>query len=144
MNTTEHVKRSIEQAEEAVSAVKDPNLKRSAFEKVLGWLLQGGHAGSPAPDAPRASAKVKAAPSKPAKAKPSRIQGGPQARVEELIEAGFFKKQRTFADVKKELGTAGFHISKGPLSAVLLRLCQKKVLRRQPGTDKAGYVYSNW
>jgi hypothetical protein len=86
----------VAQAERAVVAVKDPELRRAAFERVLEDLL--------------AKRTGKASLSKGTSAKPStpdkksvKVRTGPLAYVEELVADGFFKKPKTITQVKAEL-----------------------------------------
>jgi hypothetical protein len=131
----------VKQAEKAVGSVKDPELKRAAFEKILDDLLR------PAEQTPRrrapagASARSKA----PEKGRPAR--GGPQAYVEELVDDGFFKKPKTITEVKAELENRGHHIPLTSLSGPMQKLCQRRTLRRQKSGDadtKGMFSYSNW
>ena len=85
----------VKRAEQAVESVKDPELRKVAFDKVLDDLLETGGKAT-APDKTRVSAKAKSA--KPASAPHTR--GGPQAYVDEMISDGFFKKPKTIAQVK--------------------------------------------
>ncbi len=126
-------------AEEAVAGVKDPELRRVAFQKVLEDLLAGS-----APKEPSAPPKTKpeTSPKKPKK-KPA----GPQGRVHELADEGFFKKPKTIAQVKAELENRGHHIPLTSLSGPLQKLVQKRVLRRQrvkTSGKKETYAYTNW
>jgi hypothetical protein len=127
----------VKKAEAAVAAVKDPELKRAAFEKILDDLLGRG----PAPEPLRArSQKVGRLPAKSGRS-------GPQAYVNELIEDGFFKKPQTIAAVKAELANRGHHIAITSLSGPLQKLCQRRSLRRQRAKthgNKQTYNYSNW
>lgn len=130
------------EAERAVAGVKDPELRRAAFEKILENLLGGAGpvAAKTVPDSAPKSAK------KPAPAG-SKTKGGPQAYVEELIGDGFFKKPKTIAEVKAELANRGHHIVVTSLSGPLQKLCQRKLLRRQKikgEGKKQTYNYSNW
>ena len=131
----------VSQAERAVSSVKDPELKRAAFEKVLEDLL----ANRAQSDGPVRAAK------RPAKAQKSahssKPRGGPQAYVEEMVEDGFFKKPKTLAQVKAELENRGHHIPTTSLSGPLQKLCQRRMLRRhRTNTEgaKQTFNYSNW
>jgi hypothetical protein len=139
-----------EQAEKAVAAVKDAELRRVAFERILNDLL--------AREADDFSAQQSSPPSK-AKSRPrapapeasraprSTTRGGPMGYVEELLSDGFFKKQKTISEVKAELGNRGHHIPLTSLSGPLQKLCQKKRLRRQKldGTGgKKTFGYSEW
>jgi hypothetical protein len=140
--TTEDLKKMVLSAEAAVASVKDPELRRAAFEKVLERLLT-----MPEPASPNATPGRRQPPPTPPAKTAARGPGkpGPTARVEELIAEGFFATPRSLGDVLKELGTRGFHTNRQPLSVVMLRLCRNKKLRRQNGTgDDEGYVYSNW
>jgi hypothetical protein len=130
----------VAQAEKAVAGVKDPELKRIAFQKVLEELLGGG---GEAPVARKASKKKapKAQGVKRARA------GGPQGHLEELIDEGFFGKPKTITNVKAELENRGHHIPLTSLSGPLQRLCQRKKLRRQrlkTTGKKQAFAYSNW
>lgn len=133
----------VKQAEQAVNSVKDPELKRAAFEKVLEDLLGKKE---PADAAPRRRSSAQGTP----KVKPARThapRGGPMAYLEELVDDGFFKKPKTITQVKAELENRGHHIPLTSLSGPLQKLCQRRTLRRQrvsaDGT-KQTFNYSNW
>ena len=131
----------VAQAEKAVSGVKDPELKRVAFQKVLEDLLS---AGAPQPSAPRKTHSAKKAHSK---APSKKVRRGPQGYIEEMIEDQFFEKPKTMAEVKAELENRGHHIPFTSLSGPLQALCQKKTLRRQKtkiSDKKQTYAYSEW
>ncbi len=128
------------QAEKAVAGVKDPELKRIAFQKVLEDLLA-----APA----RAADLPTAKPSKRAPARPRRsaLASGPRRYIQELIEEGFFKKPQTIANVKALLENRGHHIPLTSLSGPLQAMCQRRLLRRQKikaSGNKQAYAYSNW
>jgi hypothetical protein len=131
----------VAQAERAVAGVKDPELRRAAFEKILDDLLsdRGETAKTKPPKPPKASAAPERKPRK---------RKGPTAHIEELVEEGFFKKPKTIAQVKAELENRGHHIPMTALSGPLQKLCQRKMLRRQktkrPKGNKQTYTYSNW
>lgn len=129
----------VTQAENAVASVKDAELRRVAFERVLNDLLgadqDSGRQSSERPTRRRAT-KAAAAPK-------AKRRGGPQAYVEEMIEDGFFKKPKTISAVKAELENRGHHIPLTSLSGPLQKLCQKKVLRRQKADGKT-FSYSHW
>jgi hypothetical protein len=130
----------VTQAENAVAAVKDAELRRVAFERVLNDLLAGEHGTSGHPMAGASRSKAKGSTAPPRKAK---RRGGPQAHVEELVEDGFFKKPKTISAVKAELENRGHHIPLTSLSGPLQKLCQTKALRRQKADGKT-FSYSNW
>ena len=131
----------VSRAEQAVAGVKDPELKRIAFQKILEDLLGGAGAGA-APSKP-ASKKATIAKGKPKRAS----RGGPSAYIQEMIDDGFFKKPKTIAHVKAELENQGHHIPLTSLSGPLQRLCQQRKLRRQrvkTSGKKQTFAYSHW
>jgi hypothetical protein len=134
----------VSQAEKAVAAVKDPELKRIAFQKILESLFADGEARPGAAEGPKASPRRAA--KKPTKAsKPAR--GGPARYLSELIEEGFFNKPKTIAQVKGELENRGHHIPLSSLSGPLQKKCQQRELRRQKvkaAGKKETFAYSNW
>jgi hypothetical protein len=137
----------VTQAENAVKGLKDPELKRIAFQKVLDDLLEGAGRGAASSRAPSRPAK-KTTGRRRAKTKTAKVaRGGPNAYIRELIEEGFFKKPKTISDVKVELENRGHHIPLTSLSGPLQSLCQARKLRRtrtkEPGAKKT-FVYSNW
>jgi hypothetical protein len=140
----------VAEAEAAVRAVKDPELRRVAFEKILTHLLGDDVEVQKAETAPRPS-KARSTRGRSGGARdvrPRNAPSGPTARIVELAEDGFFKKQRTIADVRAELANRGHHIPLTSLSGPLQSLTQQRRLRRQKATGgdggKATYAYSNW
>ena len=141
MSTTPDYSELVAQAEKAVAGVKDPELKRIAFQKVLDDLLVPS----------RGAAGHKSTPSKKQQAQGPKAKrsakGGPQAYLDELADEGFFKKPKTIANVKAELENRGHHIPLTSLSGPLQKLCQRKILRRQKlktTGKKQTFAYSNW
>ena len=139
----------VAEAEASVSAVKDPELRRVAFEKVLMTLLERGRSKSggrgQSAGSERASQAIEKANKRPGGAE----RQGPKGHVEALIDDGFFKEQRTIAEVKAELAIRGHHIALTSLSGPLQRLTQERRLRRQKVApdgkgSKAAFSYSNW
>ena len=133
----------VTQAEEATKAIKDPELRRVAFERVLDDLLSGGGTVSTAATPPKRSNRA------PRKAASPKRGGGPKTYVRELIDDGFFKKPKTIAEVKAELANHGHHIALTSLSGPLQKLCQERLLRRHKATSgdknkKVTFNYSEW
>lgn len=137
----------VAKAEAAVSSVKDPELRRVAFEKVLDDLLGKNSAA--------ASRPVETTNAQPTRKRGGRPQSGtssseratgPYAYAKELAEEGFFKKPKSIADVRTELANRGHHIPVTSLSGPLQKLCQRKILRRQKTKmgNKETFNYSNW
>jgi hypothetical protein len=136
--TTEELKKAVDAATEAVASVKDPALRKAALEKVLEKLL-----GTHGQRVPEAKVNVKRSSRRAASPVPPRKpQSGPQANVEELIDADFFKKPKQFKAVMEELEARGHHLPRTTLSPTLLALCRGKKLRRRK-VDGA-WEYSNW
>jgi hypothetical protein len=136
----------VAEAEAAVVAVKDPQLRAVAFEKILSTLLEGpadrhassGHGRQPARK--KTIGKHKGTPKQ---------RHGPKGHVEGLVDDGFFKTQRTIAEVKAELANSGHHIPLTSLSGPLQTLVQERRLRRQKvssgdGGTKSTFAYSDW
>lgn len=134
----------VTQAESAVTSIKDAELRRVAFEKVLDDLLSDDGIAGKASD--KASVKKQVSRTSPRKTsaqgnvRPAR--NGPKGHVVELCEEGFFGKPKTISQVQVELANRGHHIPQTSLSGPLQSLCQQKILRRQKidGT----FQYSNW
>lgn len=128
-------------AEQSVAGVKDPELRRIAYQKILESLLDGQRdEGKPA-DRPASGRRRQPADDTHTKRR------GPSAYIEELIDEGFFKKPKTIANVKAELENRGHHIPITSMSGPLQKLCQRKFLRRaraKGATNKQQYSYSNW
>ena len=134
----------VTQAEEATRAIKDPELRRVAFERVLDDLLSGG--GTATQGGARTPRQVERSTRTSAKPKKS---SGPKGYARELIDDGFFKKPKTIAEVKAELANRGHHIALTSLSGPLQTLCQDRLLRRHKAKSgdkakKASYNYSEW
>ncbi len=134
----------VTQAEEAARVIKDPELRRVAFERVLDDLLSGGGTATQG----GARAPKQAERSKRASAKPKKTSG-PKGNVRELIDDDFFKKPKTIAEVKAELANRGHHIALTSLSGPLQTLCQDRLLRRHKAKSgdkakKTTYNYSEW
>lgn len=136
----------VTQAEQAVQGVKDGELRRVAFEKVLDRLLHGptvsaaeGQHKGPAGQKPNARAAKHGG-------DPKRGKSGPKAYISEMESDGFFSKPKTITEVKAELENRGHHIPLTNLSGPLQKLCQAKVLRRQKvkAGKKQVFSYSKW
>jgi len=94
----------VSKAEEAVAAVKDPELRRIAFQKVLDDLL-GTNTISASSSTP--AAKKRSSTNKKKRASSRR---GPQTYIRALVDEDFFKKPKTISQVKAELENRGHHI----------------------------------
>jgi len=134
-------------AEKAVQAVKDPELKRIAFQKVLDDLLSGG-SGAGDRGHSQESARAPKRSKQPSARRALKVApSGPRAYIREMHGEGFFKKPKTITDVKVELENRGHHIPMTSLSGPLQALCKEKLLRRQRTDGKGNkktFTYSNW
>lgn len=131
-------------AEKAVGGVKDPELKRVAFQTVLEDMLK---VGSVVGSAKRGLAVAGPEMSTGRKKAGGSKMAGPQIHVEGLVTDGFFKKAKTIGQVKTQLENSGHNIPVTSLSGPLQILCQRRVLRRQRIPDDKGkrlFAYSNW
>jgi len=130
----------VTQAEQAVASVKDPELKRVAFQKVLEHLLTSDTVPSSSKHAERKDRSAR-----PKKHKASN-DAGPMAYIKEMVGEGFFKKPKTISETRTELGNQGHHIPVTSLSGPLQGLCKGKVLRRQKVVvgKKKSFAYSNY
>lgn len=133
------------EAEKAVAGVKDPELRRIAYQRILDDLI-----GAPSAASSREPSAKKAQPhrnAEPAMGRKVHRRGGPAAYLQELVDENFFKKPKTMANVKAELSNRGHHIPLTSLSGPLQSLCQRRILRRAreagPG-KKNQFAYSNW
>jgi hypothetical protein len=138
---------AVAQAEAAVAKVRDSELRKIAFDKILARLLDGdgeSHPNRHGPAQPRRNTrKVAKAPNS---GKPRK---GPKGYIEALIADGFFGKPKTISEVRVELGNRGHHVAVTGLSGPLQSLTVDKKLRRQKmktgeTEGKGGYRYSNW
>lgn len=128
-------------AVKSVASVKDPELKRVAFQKVLDDLLAQQYGTAPGATA----TKQKASTAKTHGKKGGK--SGPQAYIRRMVEEGFFKKPKTIAQVKAELENLGHHIPMTSLSGPLQSLTKQRVLRRTKSKlsgNKQTFVYSEW
>ena len=124
MANTKQYAELVTQAEKAVASVKDPELRRVAFQKVLEDLLAGGGE----PSAP--THRVSKGRGRVAEKSPRRkaAKGGTRSYIDELVDEGFFAKPKTISHLKAELENRGHHIPMTSLSGPLQRMCQQRVL----------------
>jgi hypothetical protein len=136
--TAEDIARLIEKAESSVKSIRNPELQKIAFGKVLDSILgTASHAGTTVN--PVVRGKVQTATRK-------KGRSGPSAYLEELQADGFFKRPVSLGEVRKELSNRGHHIPVTTLSGPMQNLCKRKVLRRQKSSanGREAFVYSDW
>ncbi|HEX4372561.1 MAG TPA: hypothetical protein VHZ50_04560 [Puia sp.] len=138
-----------EEAEKAVSGIKNEKLKEIAFEKLLNLLLKDN---APAGDEEGEDEKDEKPKSRKAKVKKSFGKGGakpskdgPKAWLRELVEEGFFKKPKSSSEIREELETRSHHLKATDLTKPLEALCHEKLLRRKKeASDVGGKAVLHW
>jgi hypothetical protein len=130
-------------AEKAVKTMTDDALKPIAFQTILQELL----ASDPAAITER-EGKGSASPPKPQRKPESKPPKGTQGRIAQLIEDGFFDQKRTINEIQQELSARTWHYPLYQLNPPLIRLVNKKELRRikepQGKGGKLVWRYSKW
>ncbi len=139
-SSAEEIRKKIELATQAVSAISDQSLKGVAFKVVLERLL--------ASDDEETRGKETARPPQPKPTPPAKRPKGPKGRIEELVAEGVFHQKKALNEVKQELAARGWHHTIQELNPSLLRLVKEKKLRRiKEPTKKGGKLvwrYSEW
>ena len=113
------------QAEKAVDAMPEGELKVKAFEVILAHLLGGGQPASvgsrpsPEPEPPRKKGST---------TRDKTTIGG---RILVLRDEGFFKAQKTIGQVREELRAHGWHYPVTTLSGRMQSLVRRAELRRE-------------
>jgi hypothetical protein len=128
------------EAEQSVSDMKDGPLKVKAFETILEHLL----ALNADEVAPQTAAKPKAQ-QKSQTTTTNNPETAPD-RILSLKEAGFFKSQRSIAEIRQELRRNGWNYEVTSLSGPLQSLVSKRALRRENvegENGKKAWKYSN-
>src|SRR5882757_5479717 len=108
-------------AEAAVADMAEGPLKTKAFEVFLMELLRNSHSIHTPPE-PRSRADREGK---------RHSQTSIPGRILGLRDAGFFREQRTIAEIRAELMKQGWHIPATTLSGRLQGLVQQRKLRRE-------------
>jgi hypothetical protein len=128
-------------AEKAVSDMPDGDLKVKAFEVILGHMMEQETDDDlkPARRAPKHSKRAEKVNEK-ANSKSS------VGRILVLREEGFFKNQKSIAEVCDALASNGWHYPQSSLSGPLMTLVQRRELRRTSGKkgNKKLWLYSEY
>jgi len=128
------------QAQDAVRDMPDGEIKTKAFETILTHLLSTSGTAEPQPPRQRNTPRQREAAS--TGATPNSCAG----RMLFLKGEGFFKSQRSIADIRVELKKNGWHYPVTSLSGPLQSLVQKRQLRRENAEGekgRKGWKYSN-
>ena len=141
------VKRLIQlrkEAEKAVAEMPEGDLKLKAFEVILNHLIgsTGAVAGVKGKTSERQVSPGRAG--KPAD-EPNTSDETTAGRILVLKDEEFFKTQRSIAEIREELQAHGWHYPATTLSGELIRLVQRRKLRRQKVKEgnKRIWKYSN-
>lgn len=136
----------VKQAEVAVRSIKDIELRKIAFQKLLETLLTQSRAPRREGEEVSRSRASGSAASRRSGSRPGRKKDGPTGYVKELIEESFFKAPKSLGEVRTELGNRGHHVPLTSLSRPMMLLCRDRFLRRQKekSGNKVIFTYSNW
>ncbi len=132
-----------EDAEKAVSGIKNEKFKEMAFEKLLNHLLKAdGDDDDEEEKGREKSGKGKTKKARKAKKKEggnSKAKtDGPLAWLRELATESFFKKPKSSSNIREELVTRDHHLKATDLTAPLRIMCNDKILRRKKMSPKEG------
>ena len=134
---------AVRKAEEATADIKDPELRKIAFSKILDHLLGGAKEVREAPQIRRGPGKI----GKPIRSTPS-PQEGPMTWLEDLIREGFFDLPKPSGDILGKLAEQGHHLQLSNITWQLQQLVRQRKLRRQKKQESAGkkaaWIYSKW
>lgn len=136
---TQGLVKARKEAEKVVAEMPDGDLKLKAFEVILGKLLEDGNLGRKDPAAGGSKSRHE-----PRNIKNGLIAKSAPARILVLRNDGFFKNQRSIAEILEELARHGWHYPRTSLSGPLQKLTQQRELRRVKSTknEKNGWLYS--
>jgi hypothetical protein len=126
-----------EEAEKAVSTIKDEKLRAIAFERLINHILSGG---SNQANGKTAKVTKKATEGSGVTKKKSE---GPKAWLLELVEESFFQSPKSSNDIREELESRGHHLNATDLTFPLQKLCHEKNLRRKK-IDRDGKQVLHW
>jgi hypothetical protein len=127
------------EAEKAVADMPDGELKVKAFEVLLSHLISSADRSV----APPTSSSPKEAPS--AKETEDFPTASVAGRLLVLREEGFFKAPKALAEIREELKAHAWHYPNATIAPALIKLVQKRKLRRNHVTVGKGkaWKYSN-
>jgi len=121
----------VTRAEHAVTSVKDRELRKIAFDRVLTALLAKADLGASMPRVERTSYERGTSPRKKELDIGRIKRGGAKQYLEDLLADGFFSKPRTIGKVRAELASRGHSFPRTSLSGPLGVLARNGHLRRR-------------
>jgi hypothetical protein len=133
---------AVRKAELATADVKDKDLRRAAFERVLDQLLGSAPRHVEASKPGGTGGKIRHRPTA------ERTKSGPTSHLKDLVGEGFFAKPRTSSAILEKLGEEGRQLRLSDITVQLQQLARAKMLRRRKTTIGKGtrkvWEYSNW
>jgi hypothetical protein len=127
------------QAEKAVADMQDGEFKLKAFEVILNHFLSPGkpESTSESSTAPKAGTKRQRSIDKEAESTAGRILV--------LKDEGFMSSPKSISQIRAELQAHGWHYPVTALSGELMKIVQKRNLRRQKGKvgKRTVWLYTN-
>jgi hypothetical protein len=132
-----------EDAESAVSGIKNEKLREIAFEKLVNHLLtdqsKTSEDNSEEEKFKKKKSKKKRTVSKGSNSVTDKSKiDGPKAWLRELITEGFFKKLKSSSNIREELETRSHHLKASDLTLPLESLCHERLLRRKKAAPENG------
>lgn len=150
MDTSKEFSKLFEEAEKAVSGIKNERLREIAFEKLVNHLLTES-SGNPKNDDTDGKTKVKRRKSKSTSSGGTgskRKANGPTVWLTELVDEEFFKKPKSSSDILEEFENRSHHLKATDLTRQLQNLCHDRLLRRKKiapeNGGKAVFHWSKW
>jgi len=127
------------QAEKAVEDMPDSEFKLKAFEVILNYLLSPGKADPTLGPLPLKGARSKVKTGIDIDAEST------AGRILVLKDEGFMQTPKSIGQIRAELQAHGWHYPVTTLSGELIKLVQKRKLRRQKGKEgnKIVWQYTN-
>lgn len=139
----------VDEASAAVEHMKDADLKKVAFDRILQHLLDGGAPTHEAAGEPKRGARRKSSKPRKASGNGGATKDGPKAWLEEMIDDGFFNEPQASKAMVEELAERGHHLRYQDLTDQLATLVTDKKLRRKKlpvkeGAKRQVWHYSKW
>ena len=137
MTTSNSLAEVLKEAEKAVSAISDAEMRRVAFDRVLEHLLKKNPAKEHTEDKPPEKQQHKAS-EKTSKVK-KKVRTGPTSWLQDLVAKGFFASPKSIREIREELDKKGHPVKSPDLTLPLKNLVDvDEVLDRTKQTKPGG------
>lgn len=135
----DRMRRVVREAEEAVQTVKDPELRKVAYDRVLARLLEEEPSSQDKAETPKPRIRALQTSKRQAKR-------GPMAWLKEMVAEGFFEKPKTAPEILARLREASHHLEYPAITRQLNSLSTQHILRRVSGSGERGKraAWVNW